>query len=68
MKLTKQFSLIELLVVITILGILATVVSVNVLDHLGKASGSNLSVRAAGFIIVGHEIHHMNVMKERYLK
>ena len=40
----------------------------NVLDNLGNASGSNLSVRAAGFIIVGHEIHHMNVVKERYLK
>ena len=39
----------------------------SVLDNIGKASGSNLSVRAAGFIIVGHEIHHMNVMKERYL-
>ncbi len=40
----------------------------SVLDNLGNASGSNLSVRAAGFIIVGHEIHHMNVVKERYLK
>ena len=40
----------------------------SVLDNVGKASGSNLSVRAAGFIIVGHEIHHINVMKERYLK
>jgi uncharacterized damage-inducible protein DinB len=39
----------------------------SVLDYIGKASGFNLSVRAAGFIIVGHEIHHMNVMKERYL-
>lgn len=40
----------------------------SVLDNQGNASGSNLSVRAAGFIIVGHEIHHMNVVKERYLK
>lgn len=39
----------------------------SVLDNIGKASGSNLSVRAAGFIIVGHEIHHMNVVRERYL-
>ena len=39
----------------------------SVLDNLGNASGSNLSVIAAGFIIVGHEIHHMNVVKERYL-
>lgn len=40
----------------------------SVLDNLGKASGSNLSVRAAGFIIVGHELHHMNVVRERYAK
>jgi uncharacterized damage-inducible protein DinB len=40
----------------------------SVLDNVRKASGSNLSVRAAGFIIVGHEIHHINVMKERYLR
>lgn len=39
----------------------------SVLDNVGKASGSKLSVRAAGFIIVGHEIHHINVVKERYL-
>ena len=39
----------------------------SVLDNLGNASGSNLSVKAAGFIIVGHEIHHMNVVKERYV-
>lgn len=38
----------------------------NVLDNIGKASGTNLSVRAAGFIIVGHELHHINVVKERY--
>ena len=39
----------------------------SVLDNIGMASESNLSVRAAGFIIVGHEIHHINVVKERYL-
>ncbi len=39
----------------------------SVLDNLGSASGSNMSVRATGFIIVGHETHHMNVVKERYL-
>jgi uncharacterized damage-inducible protein DinB len=39
----------------------------SVLDNLGKASGSNLSVRAVGFIIVGHEIHHMNVVSEHYV-
>jgi hypothetical protein len=38
-----------------------------VYDNVGNASGANLSVRAAGFIIVGHELHHINIVKERYL-
>lgn len=33
---------------------------------LGTASNSPISVRAIGFIIMGHEIHHCNVIKERY--
>ncbi len=33
----------------------------------GIASDSPLSVRAAGFITIGHEIHHCNIIKERYL-
>jgi hypothetical protein len=37
------------------------------LKNTGKASGNVLSARAAGFIICGHEIHHIQVMKERYL-
>lgn len=37
------------------------------LKYLGHASGSNVSARAAAFIILGHEIHHMNVIKEFYL-
>jgi len=37
------------------------------LNLIGTASNSPLSPRAAGFIIVGHEIHHMNVLSERYL-
>lgn len=35
--------------------------------HIGVASNCPLSVRAAGYIIVGHEMHHCNVIKERYL-
>ncbi|MGV6831711.1 MAG: DinB family protein [bacterium] len=38
------------------------------LSNIGTASQSNLSARAAGFIIIGHEIHHTNVIVERYLK
>ncbi|OAB78100.1 DinB family protein [Cochleicola gelatinilyticus] len=37
------------------------------LQQSGIASGSTLSVRAAGTIICGHEIHHCNIIKERYL-
>ena len=35
--------------------------------QIGVASNSPLSVRAAGYIIVGHEKHHCNIIKERYL-
>jgi len=34
---------------------------------IGTASGSEISVRAIGYIFSGHENHHMNVVKERYL-
>lgn len=33
----------------------------------GLANGHNLSVRAAGFIICGHEKHHRGIISERYL-
>jgi hypothetical protein len=33
----------------------------------GNASGSDVTVRALAFIIAGHERHHMDVIKERYL-
>lgn len=37
------------------------------LKFIGHASGSPLSARAAAFIILGHEIHHIEVIKARYL-
>ena len=37
------------------------------LKHIGTASNSPISARAIGFIIIGHEAHHCNVIKERYL-
>ncbi|MCK7591047.1 DinB family protein [Subsaxibacter sp. CAU 1640] len=37
------------------------------LEQTGTASNSTISVRALGFIILGHEIHHCNILKERYL-
>jgi len=41
--------------------------SEEMLLQIGVASNSSLSVRAAGYIIVGHEKHHCNVIKENYL-
>jgi hypothetical protein len=36
--------------------------------RLGTASGHPISVRALGYIIAGHERHHMNVLHEKYLE
>lgn len=36
------------------------------LKQIGEASGSPMSARAAGFIIIGHEKHHCNIIRERY--
>jgi uncharacterized damage-inducible protein DinB len=33
----------------------------------GTASNSKISVRALMYIIAGHELHHLKVLKERYL-
>lgn len=35
--------------------------------QIGEASGFPISVRALGYIIAGHENHHVSVIKERYL-
>lgn len=37
------------------------------LAMLGSVNGSDMSVRALGFIIAGHELHHLKVIKEKYL-
>jgi len=37
------------------------------LQKSGKANNKALSVRAAGFLICGHELHHQQIIKERYL-
>lgn len=34
---------------------------------MGMASGSKVSVRALGFMISGHQKHHEQILKERYL-
>jgi thiol-disulfide isomerase/thioredoxin len=33
----------------------------------GTASGADFTVRSLAFIIAGHELHHMQVIRERYL-
>lgn len=37
------------------------------LSSTGEANESPISVRSIGFIIVGHEMHHSEVINERYL-
>jgi hypothetical protein len=37
------------------------------LMRIGIASGNVMSVRAAAYHIAGHELRHMNIIKERYL-
>jgi len=33
----------------------------------GKANDSVMSVRAAGYVIAGHELHHMHVLRDKYI-
>jgi len=37
------------------------------LKLIGTASNSKMSIRAIGFVIIGHEKHHCQVIKARYL-
>ena len=37
------------------------------LVRIGKASGNAMSVRALGYLISGHQRHHIRVFQERYL-
>jgi hypothetical protein len=38
------------------------------LNQRGIASGKVLSVRAIPFLVIGHHLHHENIIAERYLK
>ncbi len=37
------------------------------LTRIGTASNTKISTRALGFILTGHVLHHLGVIKERYL-
>jgi hypothetical protein len=37
------------------------------LERTGIASGQRISVRAIGWIIAGHAMHHMHIIEQRYL-
>lgn len=37
------------------------------LTRIGTASNHSISVRALGFLIIGHQKHHQKVFQERYL-
>ena len=37
------------------------------MQNMGTASGSSISARACAFILLGHSIWHLEVIKERYL-
>lgn len=39
----------------------------NELQRIGIASGTDMSVRALGFVICGHQEHHKKILEERYL-
>ncbi|WP_334058455.1 DinB family protein [Polaribacter sp. P097] len=36
-------------------------------QRIGVASNNTMSVRALGYLFSGHQIHHLNIVKERYL-
>lgn len=38
------------------------------LNESGSANNKRISVRALGYSIAGHELHHIEVIRERYLK
>ncbi|WP_407508498.1 hypothetical protein [Elizabethkingia anophelis] len=37
------------------------------IQHSGNNYNTEMSVLAMGFTMVGHQIHHFNIIRERYL-
>lgn len=42
--------------------------SEEMIERFGNASGTEISVRALGYLIMGHEHHHRNVIRSKYLQ
>ncbi len=40
--------------------------SSEMLERTGVANGGNFTVRGIGYIIAGHELHHLSILQERY--
>ncbi|MGA9212049.1 DinB family protein [Kaistella sp.] len=47
--------------------ILLETLNPEVLKNIGTANGNQISVETIGKLIVGHNIHHLNIIEERYL-
>jgi DinB superfamily len=40
----------------------------DMVEKRGTTGKSNMTVRSVGYLILGHEIHHVGTIRERYLK
>lgn len=47
--------------------ILLETASFSALKNIGTANGNRISAETIGKLIVGHNIHHLNIIQERYL-
>jgi hypothetical protein len=41
--------------------------SSDMFHRIGVAAGKNISVLALGFVIVGHTLHHLKIIREKYI-
>ncbi len=48
-------------------GILLETLHPSALHRIGTANGNQISAETIGKLIVGHNLHHLNVIEERYL-
>jgi uncharacterized damage-inducible protein DinB len=47
--------------------ILLDTLNPSVLHNIGTANGNQISAETIGKLIVGHNVHHLNIIEERYL-